>query len=113
MRELADHVLLEHGQRIAGELPWRNVDLKVEPAKLAGPVRIGNGLQHRHVRHGRHAVRVDQVYLDLKANLTGLSVKPGLAKHPGKDVKALADLLPVGAAIVLTNSDGRDIPAHN
>ena len=64
------------------------------------------------VRHGRHPVRVDQVQLDLHAHLPRLGVEPGLPQHPGENVKALTDLLPVSTPILLTNGDGRDIPAH-
>lgn len=59
-----------------GEPPGRNVDLQIEPAQLGVPGGIGDGVEHVTAPHGRLALRVGQVQLDLQAHLRALRVEP-------------------------------------
>ena len=110
--QAAPHAALELGQGVAGQRPRRDVDLQVELAELAGPARVGDRAEHLGVLQRGQANFVDQVQLDLQADLARLDVKPGFPQHPREYVQAATDLLPVGTPVLLAHGDRRDIPAH-
>ncbi len=64
------------------------------------------------LRIGRQRGLVDQVQLDLQAELRRLVLEAGLTQHPGQHVQAHAHLLAVRTPVLLGDRDGWDIPAH-
>ena len=111
--EAAPHAALELGEGVAGQRARRHVDLQVELAELAGPAGVGDRAEHLGVLHRRQARLVHQVELDLQPHLARLAVEPGLPQHSREHVEAAADLLPVGAPVLLAHADRWDIPAQS
>ena len=110
--EALPDLVLEMAERIAGQLPGRQVDLQVELAELGLPGRIGQCAEYLGVLHRRAAGLVHQVELDLQADLLRIGLEPGIGQHPREDVQGLAHLLAIGAPVRLADVDRRDIPAH-
>lgn len=94
------------------ELPGRDVDLQVEPAQLGGPGGVRDRFEGVAVAHRRFAPVVDQVQLDLQADLGPLGLEPGLAQHLREGLQALLHLDPVAAAVLAGEDQRRDVPSH-
>ena len=110
--ETVQHPALEQHQGVADQRPRRHVDLQVELAELTRPAGIGDRAEHLGVLHRGQAELVDEVQLDLQANLPRLGFEPRLAQHPREHIQAAAHLLSVSTPVLLTHADRRDIPAH-
>ena len=110
--QLGADLPLEVRQGVAGQPPRRHVDLEVELAELGRPGRAGDRLQHVRVAHGRRAMLIDDVQLDLLADLRGIGVEHALAEHAGEHVELAADLVAVLAPVLSAYLDGLDVTAH-
>jgi hypothetical protein len=103
---------LQPGDRVAGQLPGRHVDLQVELAQLGGPGRVRDRLQHVGVAHGRPALVIDQVQLDFQPDLSGVGLEQVLAEHPGEYVQRPAHLVPVLPPVFTADRDQLDVATH-
>ena len=91
----AAYRLLEGAQPVVRQRPRSDVDLDVELAQLGDELGVGDRLQHLGVAHGRLAVAVDQIELDLQAGHRSVEVERRLGQHAGQRVETGPHLLPV------------------
>ena len=110
--EVVPDLLLKLGERVAGQLPGRHVDLQVELPHLDAPGRVRDRVEHVGVAHGRHGRRVDEVQLDLLAHPRRAVLEQALAQHPGERVKRAPYLLPVQPPVLAGELDRLNLTAH-
>ena len=110
--QAAADLLLQACQGIAVEPPRRHVDLEVELAEFGRPGRVGDGVEHVGVLHGRSPVVVHQVQLDLQAHLCRVGLEQALAQHPGEHLQRALELVPVLPPVLATDLDRLNVPAH-
>ena len=112
MVELLANLLLVLAGAVAHEALRRDVDLQVEPAELLDERRAVDAGQHLGVAHGRVALGVDQVELDLHAGQRGLEVELLLGEHLGQDIQAAVHLVAVALPVLATECPARHVLAH-
>jgi len=110
--EAGADLLLLIGYRVPVKLPGRDVDLEIELPELGGPGGIGDRVEHGGVVHGRRALLVHEVQLDLQAHLRGAGVEHVLVQHPGEDLQRAPHLVPVPAPVFAADLDGLNVTAH-
>ena len=94
------------------QLPRRDVDLQVELAELGDEVRVGDRVEHRSVLQRRLEIVVDEIELDLQADLRVLEVELAVGQHPREHVEAPAHLFAVLLPVLACEDLERDVFAH-
>ena len=94
------------------ELARRDVDLDVELRELGLEVVVGDQLEHVRVRQRRVTGLLGEVELDLQPDRAPVRIEARFGQHPGEDVQAELDLVPVGLAILAAEGGVSDFVAH-
>ena len=110
--EAVPDLLFQVRYRVAGELAGRDVDLQVELAQLGRPGRVGDGVEHVRVAHGRLPPPVHQVQLDLHADLGGITSETVLTQHAGEHVERAPHLVAVLPAVLAGDLYRLNVAAH-
>ena len=98
--------------RVVGQRAGSQVDLQVKLPQLGRPVLVVDRGEHLRAAHTCAAGFVYQVELDLEPDLLRCLLEASILQHPGKDIQAPADLVPVAPPVVLADDDRGNIPAH-
>jgi len=112
MGDRAGEIAFQPAQRILGQRAGGQVDLQVELPQLGRPVRVADRGEHLCAPQAGIARLIDQVELDLEPDLLRGLLESRILQHPGKDIQAPADLVPVASPVVLADDDRGNVPAH-
>src|SRR5262249_8397113 len=110
--EAGAYLLLEPAQAVVGQPARRHVDLDVELPELGLEVGVGDGPQRLLVAHGRLAMLVDQVELDLQPGERPFELEPRLLEHLCEHVEAPPYLLPVALPVLTRENVAVDLLTH-
>ena len=103
---------LQLGDRGTAQWPRVDVDLDVELAELGLIVGIGDGVEHRRVGHRRFHVVVDEIELDLHADLRFTDVEGLIGQHDRQGIETVLHLLAKLVPVLPGELTALDVLAH-
>ena len=105
-------LLLERGERAAGQQHRRGVELQVEPVQLDVDPRVGGGSADGKVHGQRTAVEIDQDELKLGADAGGTQSEIRAGDQLPKLGQAFLEAHPKAPVLVVLKGIFLDVPSH-
>jgi hypothetical protein len=105
-------VAFQPAQRLVRQRAGGQVDLQVELPQFGRPVPGADRVEHLRAALTHVTRAIDQIELGLEPDLLRCFLEPGILQHPGEDIQATPDLVPVAPPVVLADDDRGNILAH-